>query len=488
MTFSKRNWILGLVMVAVVSRPALPQEKESTNSVSVSSSSNTVIHSHGTERWRTSTGLTDFNIEYRGRIELTEDDKDIKNISDDGYLEINKTVFGSKRTIVIESLGGGKMKKEYYEGRTKMDWEPNGKAWLNEILPEIVRNTTIGAESRVNRFFKQGGTAGVLAEIDRIDSDYTKSYYANLLMKQPVQVKDYPVIINKLSEDMDSDHYITEFLKNNLNKFMQNKEATSAVFSATRKMDSDHYKTVVITEALKGQIASIENVKIILSAASEMDSDHYITEVLTSLLKQKNLSDAIIAELIATTSSIESDHYKTVVLTQALDKEGLSSASHQRVIEAVKDIESDHYITQVIKHLLDNKLSDELLSLLLNMVTSVESDHYRTEVLTTLIDRQDLTEEQFSKLVEACKNMDSDHYKTVVLQDALSSSSITDSKVLTILNATRGIDSDHYITEVLVKAAPKVKSGSSALKDAYRNAARSISSETYYGKALRAID
>src|SRR6478752_4586874 len=58
-------------------------------------------------RWRNSTGGTDFNVETRGTIELTDDDKDVKSLSNDGYLEITKTVFGAKRQIVIESLGGG---------------------------------------------------------------------------------------------------------------------------------------------------------------------------------------------------------------------------------------------------------------------------------------------------------------------------------------------------------------------------------------------
>lgn len=444
--------------------------------------------SSGATKWKTSNGINSFNVEYRGKIEIEDDDKDIAAMSDGAYLEISKTVFGSKRAIVIESIGGGKFKKQYYEGRTMVNWEPQGRVWLAEILPEVVRSTTLCAESRVNRFFKKGGTAAVLGEIDKIESDYTKSYYANLLMKQPIQVKDYAPIINKLAEDLDSDHYLTEFLKGNTSKFMQDKEATSALFSATRKMDSDHYKTVVIKDALSGQTASVENVKIILQAAGMMESDHYVTEVLTSLLKQDNLNDAILSEIINTTKSIESDHYRTVVLTQALDKQGLSNASYQRVIESIKDIDSDHYLTQVIEHLMENKLSDDLLTLLLNMVTSIESDHYRTEVLQSLLKRQNLADAQFNKLVEACKLMDSDHYKTTVLQQALSSGNLSDNKVISIINATNQIDSDHYITEVLTEAAPKVKSGSAQLKDAYRMAAKRIDSETYYGRALRAIE
>ncbi len=470
--------IFGLLLLV---QPALSQN--------FSVSANTNIESDkGTTKWKTSSGFNSFNVEYRGKIEIEDDDKDIKSMSDGAYLEISKAVFGSKRTIVIESIGGGKFKKQYYESRTMVNWEPYGREWLAEILPEVVRTTTLCAESRVNRFFKQGGTAAVLSEIDRIESDYTKSHYADLLMKQPIQVKDYAPIVNKLAEELDSDHYLTEFLKGNTEKFMQDKAATTALFGATKKMDSDHYKTVVIKEALEGQMASIENVKIILQAAGMMESDHYITEVLTSLLKQDNLNDAIISEMINTTKTIESDHYRTEVLTEALDKAGLSNTSYQRVIESVKGIESDHYVNEVIKHLMNNKLSDELLTLLLSIMPSIESDHYRTEVLVSLLKRQDLTDIQFNKLIESCGMMDSDHYKTVVLQEALSSSKINDSKLTSIINATNQIGSDHYITEVLTDAAPAVKSGSSQLKDAYRSAAKRIDSETYYGRAIRAIE
>lgn len=478
--------------------------------------------STGTTKWKTSSGVNSFNVEYRGKIEIEDDDKDIAAMSDGAYLEISKTVFGSKRSIIIESIGGGKFKKQYYEGRTMVNWEPQGREWLAEVLPEVVRTTTLCAESRVKRYFRQGGTSAVLAEIGRIESDYTKSYYADLLMKQPIQVKDYAPIVNKLAEELDSDHYLTEFLKGNTEKFMQDKAATSALFAATKKMDSDHYKTVVIKEALKGQMASVENVKIILQAAGMMESDHYITEVLTSLLRQDNLNDAIISEMINTTKTIESDHYKTVVLTQALDKEGLSHESFQRVIESAKDIESDHYVTQVIKHLMENKLSDDLLTLLLDITASVESDHYRTEVIQSLLKKQDLTDVQFDKLINAASSMDSDHYKTVVLQGTLAKRSsltdpqfnkiieacgqmesdhykttvledvtmgnLSDARLMAVINATNHIDSDHYITEVLSSIGPKVKAGSAQLKEAYRVAAKRIDSETYYGRALRAIE
>ena len=100
----------------------------------------------------------------------------------------------SNTSLLINGL-----KREYYEGRTKIPFEPAGRQWMAEILPELVRTTTIGAEGRVDRFFKKGGATAVVAEIESMESNYVKSHYANLLMKQPVNTKDYVRIIDRIT-------------------------------------------------------------------------------------------------------------------------------------------------------------------------------------------------------------------------------------------------------------------------------------------------
>ena len=402
--------------------------------------------------WNHSNGLSSFNVEVRGKIELTDDDRDIKSISSDGYLEINKTVFGSKRTLVITPQGNS-LKREYYEGRTSIPYEPEGRKWMNEILPELVRTTTIGAEGRVNRFYKQGGVNAVLDEITRLESDYVKAHYANLLVGLAIPAKDYATIIAKVAGTLDSDYYLAEFLQKNLGKFLSNKEATDAVFAACSKMDSDHYKT----------------------------------EVITTLMKQSNLTDATVGEMINATKSIQSDYYRSVVLNRALAKTGLSSTSYQRVLESVKDIDSDHYKTEVITNLLKNKLSSEQIQNLVEISSSINSDHYVTQVMGEVL-KQDMNDEAFKNLIDRTSHIESDYYASTILQEALKLPILSNAKVISILNAAANIGSDHYITEVLVDAAPKVKAGDAALKEAYRAAAKKIDSETYYGRAMKALE
>ena len=433
-------------------------------------------------------GISNFNVETRGKIELADDDKDVKSMSPDGYLEITKTVFGSKRSIVITPQGSD-LKREYYESRTAVAFEPEGRKWLSEVLPELVRSTTIGAESRVSRYYRQNGSKGVLEEIGRLESDYVKVHYANLLIGLNVPTKDYASIITEVAASIESDHYLTEFLKTGMSKFLQVKDASEAVFAATRKMDSDHYKTEVIKEGLRSGPATLESVKIILEATGNMESDHYKTEVLTSLLRQNNLTDAVISELIATTRSLDSDHYRTVVLDKALEKTGLSATSYQRVLESVKDIDSDHYKSQVLINLLQNKMTPEAQLNLISIMSAIGSDHYITSVANEILKRQSLSDEVFQKLLETMGNQGSDYYTSTFLQAALERPNLTKQNMVAILQAAGNIDSDHYVTEVLVDAAPRIKALSDAsLKDAYRAAARKIDSETYYGRAMKAID
>lgn len=431
-------------------------------------------------------GFSSFDVEVRGKIQLTDDDKDIKSMSPDGYLEVKKTVFGSRRTLIVSAEANG-LRKDYYEGRTKIPFEPAGRKWMAEILPELVRSTTIGAESRVDRFFKNGGAPAVVAEIESLESNFVKSHYANLLMKQSVHPKDYPRIIDRIARTMDSNYYLAGFLKNNMGKFMKSDEALEAAFRATNDMDSDHYKTEVIKTGLGTEAVSLNAVKVIMRSAGSMDSDHYKTEVLTSLLKQDNLNDDIIGEMINTTKSIDSDYYRSVVLNRALSKNGLSNVSFQKALESIKDIDSDHYKSEVLVSMLNKPISEDLQVTLINITSSMDSDHYCTLVLEDILGKQKMNEQVFDELISRASSIESDHYASQVMKDALGRN-LSDTNMITLLNAASRIGSDHYLSEILIEAAPKVRSAGIAVKEAYRNAARQIDSETYYGRVMRELD
>ena len=477
------NLFLIAFFTAILPLPIAAQNEEASTKTVISSSGN-----KSTQRWRTSTGLTDFNIEFRGKIEISDDDKEIKGLSNDGYIEISKTVFGSKRKIIIESSGGGRINKEYYEGRTKKEWEPDGRQWLAEILPDIVRSTTLGAESRVNRFYRQGGSKSVLEEISSIKSDYVRAHYGKLLLGKNLSNQEMPEVITGLCNSIKSDYYLATLLKDNISKLLVTREAGDAFFKGTRNISSDYYKSVVLKEAVDIYATSPQQVKVILESASTISSDYYLSSVLASLVGQREVKDESLNELISVSTKISSDFYRAQVLNKVLEKGDLSTATNGKVADVASSISSDFYKSSVLTTLSEKSLDDGTLSKIITITgNSVNSDHYASSILKSVLKNQKLSDNAFQQLANTATSGNSDYYASVVLQEA-SSQSRTKTQLVTICKAVTNISSDQYKTSVLTSIAPQVKDGDGDLKEAYRQAAKNIRSETYYGRTLRAIE
>jgi hypothetical protein len=486
MKFSNLPYAIFL-LAALVCTAINTSGQEARSESSSSSSSNG--ERRNVNRWRNSTGVSDFNVESRGTIELTDDDKDVKSLSNDGYLEITKTVFGAKRSIVIESLGGGRVKKEYYEGRTKMDWESNGKNWLSEILPEIVRSTTLGAEGRVNRMFQKGGATAVLNELKELKGDYTRAHYAKLLMEKNIPAADMANVVTTIAATINSDYYLASVYQNHVAKMMSTPAAAQAFYQGTQHISSDYYKTVVLKEALKKFSASPAQVKTILQSAASIKSDYYLSVVLIALLEEDAVKEESLTELISVSANITNAYYRSQVLSKALEKDGLSARAQKEMVNSLSGVSSDYYKAGVVTKMAESGTIDSgvLKELIMLVGNSISSDYYAAGALKGILEHQKLTNDSFREVVTAGGNLNSANYASEVLKKAadqpLSKEQLTD-----VLKASGGINSDHYLSEVLTSVAEQVNNSDQQVKDAYRQAAKRIKNDTYYGRALKAID
>ncbi|EDP70649.1 hypothetical protein FBALC1_07818 [Flavobacteriales bacterium ALC-1] len=420
------------------------------------SKTNYSIKSNGKSEIQISTNGKNFKIEFEGDITISADDKDITAISDGGFIEITKSSFGSKRRILIESDRSGKLIKKYYVGRKEKSYNSEGKAWLAEILPEVVRTTTIAAESRVNRFYAKGGANAVLNEVRQMDSDYVQSAYLKLLLKKSLNSSELVSVIETAGKRINSDHYLAGILKSNQSAFLANDETVDAYINASKSLSSDHYAT----------------------------------SVLKKVISDKSITDNQMAKLLDISKTINSDHYLSTVLTQIMDKRDLNSQNVSKIIELSKDISSDHYKTQVLKKVIrENNMPSDAYDAFIATLSDVNSDHYATEVIKDLLDSNlDTSTKSISNLLELVnRNVNSDHYAAIIYKK-LAKQDLSEDQLITVLNSARNINSDHYMSNVLLAFADKVNRSSEGVKTAYRNAAKSINSDTYYGRVAKAVD
>ena len=446
----------------------------------ISSNRTTLNISHG--------GGNNFNIEYKGNIKVSDDDKDIISISKNGYLEIDKTTFGSKRSIVIEQRSSG-LSKQYYEGRKEQPWEPYGREWLAEILPDIVRSTGIAAQSRVERFYRKGGTNRVLEEIEEIDSDHVKNtYFRMLLRKKGLSSNDLVNILDEIEDTIDSDHYQAQLLEEHNHVFLQNEVVAEAYFDVVSDIGSSHYASSVLKEALRDRDASAKSFKYIIKASSEIDSDYHQAELLSEALELNNLTDEMIREVIEAAQEVSSDHYQTELLKKALTLERISSESTEEIMEVISDVSSDYYVASIFSDLLEEQLNEDIQLKIINLVEDeMSSDYYASVVLGKVLEAQKLSSEVTKDLAGAITEINSSSYSSSIIKKA-AEQSLDKATLLVLLDAIEEIDSDFYRAEALIALASQIREGDNELKNAYRQTAKSIDSDTYYGKAIRALD
>ena len=122
-----------------------------------------------------------FEITYKGKIVVSENDKDITGISPNGYIKISKASFGNERIINIESDADGKLSRKYFEGKNEQDYEPSGKEWLADILIDVIRKTGISADQRVKRIYNKKGIEGVLDEIEEVGESGSSGNYVRII-------------------------------------------------------------------------------------------------------------------------------------------------------------------------------------------------------------------------------------------------------------------------------------------------------------------
>lgn len=450
--FINRNQILSLALVAfllIIPSSSFSQKNKSKSNYSIS-------NNNGKSKIHITNNGKDFKIEYEGDITLSDDDKDIVAISRGGFIEIERSSFGNKRRIVIESDRNGNLIKKYYEGRKEKEFIPEGKEWLAEVLQEIVRTTTIAAQSRVNRFYNDGGANGVLSEIGRIESDYVKSAYFKLLLEKDLNNNELVNTITVAGKEIDSDHYLSSILESNQKAFLSSSQTISAYIQAAGSLDSDHYMTRVLKKVINDKSINDSQMESLLELSKNINSDHYVTQILTEVLDNRELNSKNISKILSLSKDIQSDHYKTQVLKKVINDKSLPNEAYDAFLGTLSDIESDHYISLVINELLDNKLdaSTSSLNKLLDIVKKdVESDHYATTIYKKM-GNQNLTEDQ----------------------------------LVAVLNSISNVQSDHYMSQALLSFSGKVRGSSDRVKSAYREAAKSIGSETYYGRAIKAIN
>lgn len=124
-------------------------------------------------------------VSCRGDVEFSDDDLDVRRLTPGGALRITERRRAGARSIEFTTNAAGTIERRFSVGTSKRPYEPEGRQWLSQFLPHLIRQTAIGAAGRVARILRANGSAAVLAEISLIEGSRTKRLYLGELLKTP---------------------------------------------------------------------------------------------------------------------------------------------------------------------------------------------------------------------------------------------------------------------------------------------------------------
>ncbi len=334
------------------------------------------------EDFELSAGSSDFpfDLKYKGIIELSSDQKMITGISSNGFVEINKTVFGNNRRLFIHTNDMGVLTYEYYVGKTETAFEPEGKKWLGEILPGIVKRSDLGVESRVRHLYQKEGISGVLSVLEEMPSGSSHSYTSNEWNVFTIKTTSH-----KSGLSASKNTYLKTLVFDNQLKSSD----IIPVLKVIEKVRSNSTKGTLVRYILENYKLNTEQLSALLNATATHD---YNTERGSTLrlFNQFYTDDFIIRKgYFDIIKDMEINSEKGNVLKHLVKTTILSADSWISMLQTIDDFSSEREKGALLLFLIPHMPKDEVVMDTFREVLDDMSDSYyilKGEITTALLD------------------------------------------------------------------------------------------------------
>jgi beta-lactamase regulating signal transducer with metallopeptidase domain len=358
-----------------------------------------------------------FEVNYRGDIEFNADDTDVMRMSPGGFLRIKDGQhFGTDNAVEFRADGNGNIERRFWIGTAERPFDAEARKWLASMLPRFIRQSGIGASSRVARFMKSGGAAAVLAEISRVEGSWAKRLYFTELFKQPgLNASAIQQALSQAGREIDSDYELASLLIAS-NRLVAEDSTRRVYLEAARTIRSDFEQRRVLSSALKTGVMSAPTAAAVLDASTSIDSDYEQASLLIEFARQQPLEGPVRAPFFKSLATVGSDFERRRVLSSVLQRSDLSSDSRIAALEAVALVGSDFDAVTVLQQFLKQfGIEGAERAPFFRAVDSIQSAFERGRVLQVLARRTDLSEATVLEILRSSRGISGNFERAQVL-------------------------------------------------------------------------
>jgi len=397
-----------------------------------------------------SDGKQKLEVRYEGSIEFTEDDSDVKTMSPGAFMRIREGGWVGSRAVEFRADGSGTIERRYWDGRSEKPFVPEGKAWLSQMLPKVIRQTGFGAESRVARIFKAKGVTGVLAEINLIEGSWAKRIYFTELLKNPLEPATVAQVLEQAGRQIDSDFELASLLK-----------------SSTHLLADDTTRRAYF------------------AAARSIESDFEMRGALSAALQRGPVSPEVMAGVLEASTSIDSDFEEASLLEQIAKVQPLDARTRPVFLKALATVTSDFERRRVVTAVVKADPTPETLAIMLDPSVSIGSDFEQASFLLEVAKLQPVDGPLRTSFFAAVSTIDSSFERGRVLQAVAKRPNLTPETVVAVLRAAQAMGSSFETGQVLQTVVTTHKLSGEA-RDVYVTIAERLG-DFEQGRALTAL-
>ncbi|HNX54142.1 MAG TPA: hypothetical protein PKO30_01060 [Prolixibacteraceae bacterium] len=429
-------------------------------------------------------GKDRIEVQSSGEIAFNDDETAIESISGHGYVRFLK----NEKKFLAGYKKNGEFKYELYNDGKKLDSDsPEGKKFITEMVRSMI-STGFGAKEHIKRLVQKGGIKAVLAEVDKIETDFGKSVYLEYLIPcDSLTAQQLLEITGKIAKQINSDFEKSKLLQKYNAGQLKDSLTSFVYFAAAKSIGSDFEKANVLKAIVKQPISDKQTGEIV-ALSKTVESDFERANVLKEIIHQNKLSEPVLNPFLNSAELIKSDFEKANVLKELIHVNKIDSKSIVPFLNSTGTINSDFEKANVLKEIIhQNKLDEANLSLFLNTTGTINSDFERKNILDELIDKQVFQGENFKNMLTSVHQIQTEFDRANLIKKIAGKAINGDDSWIGLIDEAAQITADFEKCNTLLEIAGKMPK-TEEIKASYMKAAKTINAENEFGRAVKAIN
>lgn len=347
----------------------------------------------GSIDYYSNTLLKSLEVQASGEVELTPDDREIKSISPNGYVIIRERNWLTYRALRLKAGTDGKIEKEYTIQGRDYPFDADAQVWLSGILPELVRETGLGAQTRIKRILEQNGVPAAIREIRWVYSNYAKKIYFEAILNHPeLGSDDLQNAVETVAKEISSSSKLGDLLISTAGRFPEDSVLTETLIRAVKEISSSSKQSDVLMHIAQARNLNDPSALVMAQTIKSIASSSAQASALEVLAERSSSGDEVVEAYVGAVKTMSSSSAQGRALKALIRKKGMSDQAFIKILKSIEYISSSSVQGDVMEDIAyacsDH---DPVLSAYLKAVSSISSSTTQGRAVMAMLKKNNVS-------------------------------------------------------------------------------------------------